>query len=145
MCETKVAGVAVPMKAEHAPKVHFSDFMNDVFAEKRHRAYDAIDRQTKRVEFIHNKFRDSWADANNAEFDRRIQEQLEARLKMSAEELDARNQARKNQAAQARDFQRQQMSEKEKLAEQEKLVREKEFKKEQNDLARRVLRSRELE
>lgn len=74
LCETKVAGVAVPMKVEHAPKVQFSDFMNDVFAEKRHRAYDAIDRQTKRVEFIHNKFRDSWVDANNAEFDRRIQE-----------------------------------------------------------------------
>jgi hypothetical protein len=84
------------MRADIAPKAHFSDFLNDVFAEKRHRAYDAIDRQTKRVDFIHTKFRDSWVDANNAEFDRRVQEQLEARLKMSGDELDARNQARKN-------------------------------------------------
>lgn len=83
--------MALPLKPDHIPKVHFSDFLNDVFSEKRHRAYDAIDRQTKRVEFIHNKFRDSWVDANDAAFDRRIQEQLEARLKMSAEELDARN------------------------------------------------------
>ena len=44
LCETTVAGIAVPVKADRAPKVHFSDFMNDVFAEKRHYAYDAIDK-----------------------------------------------------------------------------------------------------
>lgn len=55
--------------------------MNDVFAEKRHRAYDAIDRSTKRVEFIHNKFRDTWVDSGAAAEEKRTQEQLEQRTK----------------------------------------------------------------
>ena len=60
------------MKEDDVVKGH-SDFMNTVFRDKRHRAYDVIIRQDKRVDYIYNKFKDIWVDDDAIKkFDRRI-------------------------------------------------------------------------
>ena len=73
----------------------YDDFLNNVFKDKSHEAVERQMRASRRAEFIHNKFRDTWVEASAEKPDRRIRKQIEKFIELKSDEIEQRELKRK--------------------------------------------------
>lgn len=89
-----------------APTPVYDDFLNDLFANKRHQAYARCARQERRTQVIEAKFKDNWSGSGRVEFDRKVHEAYLRQNEEFSNTMDQRKTARERLAHETKDFQR---------------------------------------
>ena len=89
-----------------APTPVYDDFLNDLFANKRHQAYARCARQERRTQVIQDKFKDNWSGSGRLEFDRKVHEAYLRQNEEFSNTMDQRKTARERLAQETKEFQR---------------------------------------
>ena len=89
-----------------APTPVYDDFLNDLFANKRHQAYARCARQERRTQVIEAKFRDNWSNDQQVEFDKKIHEAYTKQNEDFSNTMDERKVTRDKLANETKEFQK---------------------------------------
>ena len=103
--------------AEHfntlkAPTPQYDDFLNDLFAKKRHQAYKRSEAVEKRTEAIQQKFTEQWTNAGQVAFDSKIHQAYKKQNEEFSATMDERKTTRDRIAQETKEFQKKQMKDK---------------------------------
>lgn len=95
-----------------APAPVYDDFLNDLFANKRHQAYARCARQERRTQVIEAKFKENWSGSGKVEFDRKIHDAYIKTNEEFSNTMDQRKNTRERLANATKEFQKKQMRDK---------------------------------
>tara|TARA_B110000285_G_C14999683_1_gene550774 strand:+ start:606 stop:965 length:360 start_codon:yes stop_codon:yes gene_type:complete len=95
----------------------YNDFMNDIFASKKHKSYKLREIADKRVEYQSHNYKNHWSKFSAEQEQKILDEQLR-RADQNHEVQVERLRERKEKSLNVKEFQKQQMSYKQKQKEQ---------------------------